>query len=211
MTVWTIDAEPGTGGREIARRLAGRAGVPLVDQQFTIALALELGTTVHGARAVEHAVGGPLLRLGFLFGMSTRCAPELAQELERIRRCRSVFEEVARAAGRFPCVIVGREAYAALAGHPGARHVRIRAPREWRSRQLAASACLPLATARRRVARADRERRARSRGIFGRRLDEPDAFHLVCDASRLAPDDLLDLLLVLGPQSVRGIELAGAG
>jgi hypothetical protein len=198
MTVWTIDAEPYAGGLAVARELAVRAGIPLIDEQFSIALALDLGTTVADARAVERAAAGRLVRLGLLFGASTRCAPELTRELERLRRCRDLFDEVARDASRLPCVIFGRQAYAVLADHPGARHVSIHAPREWRARQLAASSCVPLAEARRRVARADRLRRAGVHRPVFRTLEDWRAFHVVCDASRLTPSTIVELLLALG-------------
>lgn len=198
MTVWTIDAEPATGGEEIARRLAARADVPLVDGQFSVALALALGTTVAGAQDVEHAAAGWLVRRGLVVGGSMRVAPELAQELARLERCGVELERAAREAARAPCVILGRSAYMALADHPGARHVRLRAPREWRVRRLAAQRCIQLARARKELDRADRRRRRTARRIFGHDVGDVAPFHLVCDTSRLAADEIVDVLLLLG-------------
>jgi len=200
MTVWTIDAEPGSGGEAVARRLAERANVPLVDGQFAVAVALALGTTVAAGRELEATTARGLVRWGLVLGMSYRGAPELAAELSRIERCRSVVERAAQQAARRPCVILGHGAYVALADHPGARHVSIRAPRRWRARRLAAERCVPVGSARRELARSDRRRRVAARRLAGAGADDASRFHLVCDASRLSEDQLVDMLLLLGGQ-----------
>ena len=213
MTVWTIDAEPASGGEAIARRLAERADVPLVDGQFAVAVALALGTTVAAGRELEDSSARGVVRYGLALGMSFRGAPELAAELSRIERCRSVVERAAQRAAQRPCVILGHCAYAALADHPGARHVSIRAPREWRARRLAAERCMPVGTARRELARADRRRRAAARGLAGPGAGDASRFHLVCDASRLTEDELVDVLLLLGgrPAAERLLHSEAAG
>jgi cytidylate kinase len=202
VTVWTIDAEPWSGGEEVARRLAEGADVPLVDGQFSVALALALGTTVAGARSLEHTAAGWFVRRGLLLAGSTRVAPEAMQELDRLDRCGPELERTAREAARAPCVILGRAAYVALASHPGARHVRIRAPRDWRARHLAAERCISLRRARREVVRADRRRRATARRIFGHDVRDVAPFHLVCDRSRLSEDAIVDVLLLLGGRAL---------
>jgi cytidylate kinase-like protein len=173
VTVWTIDAEPGTGGRDIAERLAEAADVPLVDE----------------LRAEDAA--GRLVRYGLAFGLATGAACELALELERLKECRAALERAASTVARTPCVILGPAARAALAAHPGALHVGIHAPRDWRARRLAATRCLPLTRARRELARADRRRRRAANGS--------PPFHVVCDASRLRPDTIVELLVASAP------------
>ena len=196
MTVWTIDAEPASGGEAVARRLAEQADVPLVDGQFALAVALALGTTVAAGRELEGASARGVVRWGLVLGMSYRGAPELAAELSRIERCRSVVEEAARRARKYGGSLI--TAYAVLADHPGARHVSIRAPREWRARRLAAERCTTVATARRELARADGRRRAAARALAGPGAGDASRFHLVCDASRLTEDELVHVLLLLG-------------
>jgi len=202
MTIWTIDAEPGAGGCEVARRLAKRARVPLVDGWLTTALALEFGTTIGDTQLMEEVASSRLVRCGLAVGLTTRLAPELAHELELRGRCRAALELAVQEAARAPCVILGHCAYAALADHPGVLHVRIRAPRKWRVRQLAADRVLPLPRAGREIDRADRRQRHAARRIFDRRAGDPASFHVVCDASRLAVDTIVDLLLLLGGRSV---------
>jgi hypothetical protein len=200
VTVWTVDAQPGCDGRAVGRLLAERIGVPLVDTQFAVALAREFGTTVESASTLE-APPSRLVRFGLLLGVSSRVAPELALELRRGERIRSVLERVAREASRSSCVIVGRCAYLSLASHPSAIHARLSAPLEWRVRKLAASACISIHDARREVERAGCERRVAARTFHDCDIDDATLFHLVLETSRLTRDTIVDLLATAGGTS----------
>ena len=196
MTVWTIDAEPGSGGRAVARELAHRAGVPLVDEQFTLALALDLGTSVEAAREYERAVPW-LVRHALMVGMAARPGPEMALELRRLEDARQAVTRVVREAARTPCVLFGRCAYELLAAHPGALHARIWAPLQWRIERAARNGCSSTAAARRRLIRAERDRLRANRWLLRRRSPETPV-HVVCDASRLSPFAIVELLLAAG-------------
>jgi cytidylate kinase len=193
MTVWTIDAEPGSGGHAIARGLAHRADVPLVDDQFTLALALDLGTSVKAAREYERAVPW-LVRHALLIGMSARPGPEMALELRRLDDAREAVARVVREAARTPCVIFGRCAYELLGSHPGALHARIWAPLQWRIERAARNGCSSTAAARRYLIRAERDRLRANRWLLRRRGPETPV-HVSCDASRLPPEAIVELLL----------------
>jgi cytidylate kinase len=193
MTVWTIDAEPGTGGHAIARELAHRAGIPLVDEQFSLALALDLGTTVAAAREYERAAPW-VVRHALLIGMSARPGPELALELRRLDDARQAVGRVVHEAARTPCVIFGRCAYELLGSHPGALHARLWAPLQWRIERAARNGCSSTAEARRRLIRAERDRLRANRWLL-RRRGPATPVHVACDASRLAPEAIVELLL----------------
>ena len=193
MTVWTIDAEPGTGGRAIARELAHRADVPLVDEQFTLALAIDLGTSVEAAREYERAVPW-LVRHALLVGMAARPGPEMALELRRLDDARRAVGRVVHEAARTPCVIFGRCAFELLASHPGALHARLWAPLQWRVERVARTRCSSLGEARRRLIRAERDRLRANRWLL-RRRGPATPVHVACDASRLAPEAIVELLL----------------
>jgi cytidylate kinase len=197
MTVWTIESDEWAGGGDVARRLADRASVPLVAEQFLVALALELGTTVTAARAIEREATSPALRFALAAGAAMRPAPELIRRLESYRDCRGVFERTAHEAARSACVIVGHGAYAVLADRPGTQHIRLRAPLEWRTRRLAAEACMSTASARRLIRADDRRRRRRLRRIFGLDAADLTPFDAVYDTSRLSVDAIVDALLAL--------------
>jgi len=207
VTVWTIDAEPGIDGLRIALDLAEQVGVPVIEGQLVVGAALAVDTTVADVLDLERAAAGRLRRFALALGMSTRAAPELARELQRIKDGKAALERAAKAAAREPCVIVGRCAFVTLRQHPGAVHVRIRAPRDWRAGRRAAEGCVSLHEARRAIAREDRARRAAMRRVHGQAADDVSAFHLVCDASRVPHASIVELLASLAPGR-RPVQLA---
>jgi hypothetical protein len=197
MTVWTIDADAGTGGRAIAAALAERAGVHLLDEELTSAMADALGTAREDALAYERSGPSLAARLGLAVGMATGVSPELAYEVRCIENVRKAMLDVVRTAASLPCVVYGRCSHVALALHPGAVHARIWAPAAWRSTRIAAELYIDSARARRAVAGEDRRRR-RLRKWLTKGAGDGDGFHLVCDARRLGHDAIVELLLAAG-------------
>lgn len=58
MTVWTISAALGAGGREVAEELAASAGVPLYDRHELARLLHELEPEVSGSTTWTHSRSG---------------------------------------------------------------------------------------------------------------------------------------------------------
>jgi hypothetical protein len=198
MTVWTIDAQLGTGGRAIARALAAAAGVSLVEMD-------------DGESGPSRAV-----RSGLVLGAALRVAPELVREVRALEDAHAGRMRHAREQARRPCVILGHAAGAALDDHPGAVHVALHAPLAWRVERHAAAMCIPREPARTQIARADRLRcRARGRAGGARAHGTGPVFHLVCDASLLPPGLIVDVLLAAAGRPARGEQappqLAAAG
>jgi cytidylate kinase len=199
MAVWTIDAQPEAGGRAIAGELAARAGVPLIDHQFAVALALSFGISVQAASAYEHQLS-TMTRHGLVVGMASSVAPGVAAELCRVERAREVLNRVACEAARGSCVIFGRCAFEALADHPGAIHVHLRAPFAWRVERAAAAHLVARTNARRELRRIERRQRRLARWLLRyRRRAAP--FHVVCDVSRLSETAIVEMLLAVGGQA----------
>jgi hypothetical protein len=197
VTLWTIDADPGTDGRTIAAALAERAGVPFLDEELTMALASALGITYADALAYER--GGPSrARVGLAIGMGFGGSGELAQAVRHERYARRTMLEVVRSAASLPCVVLGRCGYLALRSHPGAVHVRISAPASWRATRIAATRCIPCTQARRAIAIEDRRRRRVRKWLAEESPPDTDAFHVICDARRLSHYAIVALLLAAG-------------
>ena len=113
---------------------------------------------------------------------------------------RKVIDEVARR----PAVILSAAAAQALPDHPGAVHARLWAPKEWRVAAYSRTEVANRASAAREVAHADHVERAWIRALFDVRVDDPALYTVVLDASRLAPDRIVDLLLAAaGTSTVR--------
>jgi cytidylate kinase len=120
--------------------------------------------------------------------------PAARADVIRAECAHTAVEAVIREAAKASCVIMGRGGFALLADHPGACHVRLTAPAEWRAARLAANECLPFERAARRIESDDRNRAAFVRHYHHRRIDDPGNFHLVLAAERFRPDELVDVI-----------------
>src|SRR4051812_48159735 len=146
MSVWTLSWQAGTGGEEVGRELAERVGVPLVDRELIDALAEELGLDAERACQLERGVPGRLEEAG----ISLACLfnPMASAQLRLAAQTRAVTEKAIRQAARHACVVLGRAGFAVLADHPGACHLRLLAPFEWRAKRYAAESLTPIEAAR---------------------------------------------------------------
>ena len=186
MTVWTISAEAGSGGEHIARLLSERAGVPLVDP-----VTIGNDTTSRAWLGVG--------RVASWFSEAGACAGSMFVASADLRVTqpeeRELSESLIHEAARSPAVIDDWCAFAVLAEHPGACHVRLRAPLEWRIARYARDNCVPARVAEQALRTLERRRCAYVRRRHGCKLDAPENFTLVCDASRLPFPDLVEVLL----------------
>jgi cytidylate kinase len=205
MPHWTISWQEGSGGEVVARLLAQRAGVPLVDAE-TVAEAVEREFDLGGG-------GGRLLRLLPYFARAAAPVFSVVPDETAIEEspCPSrleMTESVILEAARSPCVVADCSAFAILAEHPSACHARIRAPLEWRIKRYASENCLSWEVAKRAVVQVERQRQLHLRRAYGRLLDSVDNFTVVFDASRFALDDLVGALLAWGRRGADQLQRA---
>jgi cytidylate kinase len=198
MAVWTISRQAGIGAEQCAREVAERAGVPLVEHEIAQSVALRLGlSTPELADELERHPPGALLKLG-LNAAVVLGRGEAVRELQLLESLREAIEAAIVEVARYPCVILGHGAFAVLADHPGAVHVRIRAPFAWRVERYARDQLLDRGRAEHELRRADRLRACYLRRLYGTDGSDLARFDLVCDASRLAPDRLVETILAAG-------------
>ena len=190
MAVLTVAADLGTGGDEIAGRVAEATGLALVDREALVSLAQEMDPAfrdVADADELEERVGGRLNALALGLAM-TAGSPDAFREL----RFRQALPEIARRvlaqAIAQPSVILASAAFAALADHPAAVHARLRAPRDWRVEMHHRRNVIDHAAAERAVRHDDHLKRAWVRELYGADIDDPAQFGIVLDASCL-PDE----------------------
>jgi cytidylate kinase len=209
MRVWTISWQEGTGGDAVGHRLAEEAGVRPVEDDVVASVAAAQGLDVEHMCAFERHLPGRLLEFGLTMAMTAGHSAEAAVELRRVKRTRELTEFVVREAAREPCVILGRAGFAILRDHPGALHIRLHAPLEWRIREFARTRCLPLEHARRLVVSDDRARETYVRRLYGLDLHDDENFDLVWDASRIPQETMVEMALVAAHR--RGLSaVAGA-
>jgi cytidylate kinase len=198
MTVITLSWQLGIAGEQIGELLGERLGLPVVNRQIVAAIMRALHLRAPAAEATERLVPGWQIEmsagLSEWFGVA-----ELRTALGQAEQAHRTTERLLHEAARQPCVLVGRGGFAALADHPGARHVRLSAPRAWRIDRVAAEHVVSHGEAARRELADDRMRRAYVEHYYGRRLDDPANFHLVIAADRFTPDEVADIVVAAVP------------
>jgi Cytidylate kinase-like family len=197
MTVWTIASQAGSEGEQVAHLLAEQARVPLVRPETVAA--------DRGASECRGRIGRltTLMSDLALSGTTGFVAPvDVLSARTEVPRGRDVIESVIREAARWPAVVLDWSAFAVLAEHPGACHVRVQAPLEWRVCSYARANCLSRQQAKRALERLDRQRNESVERAYGRKLDSPENFTIVCDASRFSVDELVGVLLAAGKCAV---------
>ncbi|MDX6522260.1 MAG: hypothetical protein QOF08_2865 [Gaiellales bacterium] len=206
MTVWTIAAQAGAGGDRIAAELAASAGVPLFDRQTLARFAHDLNPDeleVEDIEQIEERFGGRLRMLALSTAMTTAAVAAVALPEIQFRNSlpelgRAVFKEVARQ----PCVILSPAAFAALAEHPGAVHVRIHAPLETRIAAYQRDHVVDRGRAVKAISHDDHVKSALVRSLYHVGLDDDRLFGLVLDSSRFTPERLIEILLAAGGAQV---------
>jgi cytidylate kinase len=194
MTVWTLSMEEGTGGEEIAATLAAAADAPLIDREAEAAIAQVLSWHPDDVDQFEHHLPGPLYRIGLSLSAAQGYAiPD--QSRLNVPVVRETTERIFQEAARWPCVLLGRAGFRIVADHPGALHVRLRAPFEWRVRHHARVHLITAVEAAEVIRKEDHARETYVKRLYDIRLDDPANFHLVIDVSRLDRDTVVRVLL----------------
>jgi CMP/dCMP kinase len=192
----TVSNEYGSGGVEIARRIAGELGYAYVDHQLPVVVAKRLRVRPETVEANENAQ--PSLGERFLAGLE-RATPELAEAsasepLDR-ELLRAVADAVREYASLGNAVIVGRGASAILGARSGVLRVFIYAPREWRIARVAETMHAAAATAEGELDRVDRARAAYMREWYDVEFGNPQNYDLSFDSSRLGIDEATALVV----------------
>jgi hypothetical protein len=193
MVIVTISWQLGIDGERVGAMLGERLELPVVDGEVVDAVMHALRTGRADAADMERFVPtwGANLAVSLL---ATAGMPAARADVVRAECAHTAVEAVIREAAKQSCVIMGRGGFALLADHPGACHVRLTAPADWRAARLSACECLPLERAERRIESDDRNRAAFVRHYHHRRIDDPGNFHLVLAAERFRPDELVDVI-----------------
>jgi cytidylate kinase len=202
VAVWTISAQEGAGGEQLARRLAHAAGVPLYDRAGLAELAHAARIDVPDVAQLEPGIGSTTaIALSIATGLGSA---EAFLELTRRRELPELGRRVVAAAAASACVIQAPAAFAALADHPAAVHARIRAPLARRVEAHAREHMVDRQQAARAVKHDDHTKHAWVSWLYHVDVDDPAAFTLVLDASRLGLDRMVDVLLAAGGRAPRG-------
>jgi len=193
VVIVTISWQIGIEGERVGALVGRQLELPVVDNEIVDAVMAALRTGRSEAADMERFVPtwGATLAVSLL---ATAGMPAARADLVRAECAHEAVESVLREAAKHSCVIMGRGGFALLADHPGACHVRLTAPADWRAKRLAARECVPHERAVRMVESDDRNRACFVRHYYERRIDDPANFHLGLAADRYAPERLAEVI-----------------
>lgn len=201
MRVITVSRMFGSGGAEVARRVADRLGWTLLDNGFVERIAAGLHATPAAVEAIDEK--GPTLaeRLAdaLAYGAQEMLSAPLRSPLppgeERLLEVtRQVIDE---SVARGPVVLVGRGARIRLESRQGAYHVLCTAPREALAARVAARERIPLVDAEQRVDDENRRRAHFVRRFWGSEWLDASHYHLCVNTAWLGVDGTADLVVDL--------------
>jgi cytidylate kinase len=204
MPVITVSRQFGSGGSDVAARVAGVLGWRLVDNEMVDGIARRLGTTPAAVEAIDERSPSLAERLAdmFAFGsgeiVSAPLHGPLPPTVERVLEVtRRVIED---AAARGPVVLVGRGAQASLATRTDALHVFCCAPQAALVERVMMREGLSADEATRRVHDKNRQRAEFVKRSFGRDWLSPAHYHLCVNTASLGIEGAAELIVHLARQ-----------
>ncbi len=208
MQAVTLSREYGSGGGEVAHRLATHLGWHLIDHEVVGLVAQQLGISEADAEARDERVESFLSR--FLSGLQaiepmmpmTSIPPIPITDAQAFYEARRKVIEGAVATGHV--VIVGRGAQVVLAQRRDVLHVRIVAPFDMRTAYVVRREGLDQAAARTRIQTKDRERIRYLQEEHQQHPEDPHLYDLVLNSGILDLNSIVDLIsLALERKSLR--------
>jgi len=208
MRAITISREYGSGGGEIASRLAKRLGWRLIDHAIVERTALEMGTSTQEAEAHdEYTVGRVsqvLNSMLYLYPASMVSAPPEAFLSDDDYR-NTVNRIVKAAAVRGHVVIVGRASQVILVGLRDVLHVRIIAPFEKRVAYVMRREGLDQHAAESRIHTKDHDRARHLEMEYHQKLEDARLYDLVLNTSLLDLESAVEVICFTLQQKAKGL------
>jgi cytidylate kinase len=202
MPVITISRQFGAGGSSVARLVADRLHLDVVDQVLIAEIARRASLSPEDVRAVDERSVSLLDRLAATFtplaaGMGVAWDPPYPDAAYDPRRevlllTQDIVREVARAGN---VIIVGRGGAHLLRDHPGALHVFLHADVAFRRRIIMEREELDAAQTTRRIHQMDANRAAYNRQVYGRDWLDVRLYDLAIDTGRVGFQSAAGIIL----------------
>ena len=201
MPAITVTRLFGSGGSEVARRVAEILGWRLLDSAFVDGIALGLRATPADVRAIDERAPSLAERLADALAlgggevMSASLATPMPPTEQRIAEVtRQVIE---RAVTRGPAVVVGRGAQAYLAQRDDVLHVHCYAPHDALVERTMKREGVGVEEADRMVRTKNQQREEYVKRMFGRSWLAPEHYHVMLNTAWLGHDRCVEMVLVL--------------
>jgi len=208
MCAITISREYGSGGGEIAIRLAKRLGWYLIDRAIVERVASEMGTNTQEAEAHDEYTEGVVTRILnsmlYLYPATMVSAPPEAFLSDKDYR--SAVEKIVRAAAtQGHVVIVGRASSVILAKPRDVLHVRIIAPFEKRVAYVMRREGIDHHAAESRIQVKDRDRARYLQIEYNQKPDDAHLYDIVLNTSLLDLDSAVEVICFTLQQKAKGL------
>jgi cytidylate kinase len=208
MRAITISREYGSGGGEIASRLARRLAWDLIDHAIIERTARELGTSTQEAEAhdeyTEGRVSKVLNSMLYLYPASMVIAPPEAFLSDEEYR-NTVNRVVRSAATHGHVVIVGRASQVILADLRDVLHVRVIAPFEKRVAYVMQREGLDQHAAESRIHLKDHDRARHLQMEYHQILEDAHLYDLVLNTSQLDLESAVEVICFTLQQKAKGL------
>ncbi len=188
----TVGREFGSGGREIAERLAERLGIAFYDSQIDRLAAQQCGIPLEKAEEMNRHMEREVLR-DFREAAYAMTNDALSPEERLFVAQSSVIRQIA-ASGE-SCVILGRCADYVLYNDPNCFRIFVHARTEIRVRRIMALFNLDEAEARRQLENTDRARAQHYRRFTGREYGKQESYHLGVDSGMLGTEESVAVIM----------------
>ena len=208
MRAITISREYGSGGGEIASRLARRLGWDLIDHAIVERTARVLGTSPEEAEVHDESDGGIILQLlnvmqNLYPAFMVNAPPEAFLSDEDYWRTEDKIVRAAAARGRV--VIVGRASQVILADLRDVLHVYVVAPFEKRVAYVMQREGVDRHAAESRIHKKDHERASYLEREYHHRPDDAHLYDLVLNTSLLDLESTTQIICFTLQQKARGL------
>jgi len=199
MRAITIARLYGSGGGEVAQRVAKRLGWRLIDHEVIVQVAHELHITEEEAEDLDEHTEGFILRalnsMSLMYPSMVENVPPSPSPATRERLYQSALRRVIElAVEEGQSVIVGRGAGTLLEGRRDVLRTYVIAPLEQRIAYVARREGLDEANARKRIALKDNGRRRYVQSQYHLQPDEPERYDLTINTAILSLDAASELI-----------------
>jgi CMP/dCMP kinase len=196
MKLITVSREYGAGGGEVAGRLARELGWNLLDREL-----------LHRAAQLEHL---PDSELEALDEQAVSLTDRFRLHPPHERYIHGLAQAAREATAQGNVILVGRGSRQLVGESPEAFHLRLVAPRDWRSRRMAAIEDLAPERSAARCLQVDRARERFTRYFFGPTALRPCQYDLVVNAGRVPLDSVVYLVAALVRNDLARHDVPGA-
>jgi cytidylate kinase len=197
MRAVTMSREYGSGGGEIAARLAQRLGWQLIDHDIVERVALEMGVSEEVVEAHDEQTEGLFARiLNSMQGVDPALMASASQSIlstDAVAYRNALTKVVEAAVSNGHVVIVGRASQVLLGQHRDVFHIRVVAPLEMRVAYVMNREGLDQVEARSRIQLKDKDRARYLQMEFHQHSDDAHLYDIVINTAVIDLDGAVDI------------------